>query len=41
MDNKELELRDYIEVLLRQKWIIILVFWLFSNFSSYPQKFYN
>lgn len=26
MDNKELELRDYIEVLLRQKWIIVLVF---------------
>jgi len=26
MDNNELELRDYIEVLLRQKWIIILVF---------------
>ena len=26
MDDKELELRDYIEVLLRQKWIIILVF---------------
>lgn len=26
MENKELELRDYIEVLLRQKWIIILVF---------------
>ncbi|GAF94924.1 unnamed protein product, partial [marine sediment metagenome] len=26
MDNNELELRDYIEVLLRQKWIIVLVF---------------
>ena len=29
MNNKnseELELRDYIEVLLRQKWVIILIF---------------